>query len=402
MHPELKQLIIAFLLILLATGSALGVSVLPDVITFIQGEPNQELVLQPTPEDTKAILDETPSEETVEKEELPRAEQSTTTPQTEAEPIPQPDPAPVSIETPGVEITSETPTPEPENTTPLSSLQILNTTAREATVNILCTSLNPQVSSVTGSGVFIDAQGIILTNAHIGQNFLLKDYPQPNTVTCVIRNGSPALARYRAELLYISPSWISENRTAIRTTVPLGTGENDFAFLRVTETLTGVALPETFPTIPLSFDGDGSSLSATNEVLIAGYPAGFLGGSLILKNLNLVSTLTTITQVFTFNINTIDLFSTAGSILAQQGSSGGAVVSKEGSLVGIVVTATQEINTSERDLRAITIPYIDRALREEGVAGIADLREDPVTKASAFNQTIAPTLTNILISELQK
>ena len=58
----------------------------------------------------------------------------------------------------------------------------INTKTRGALVNILCISNTSKVRSVTGSGVVVDPRGVILTNSHIGQYFLLKDYPSQKSV----------------------------------------------------------------------------------------------------------------------------------------------------------------------------------------------------------------------------
>src|SRR6202021_1964720 len=72
-------------------------------------------------------------------------------------------------------------------------------------VNIVCVSADPSIPSISGSGVIIDSRGIILTAAHVAQFFLLQDYLGPNTVTCLVRDGSPARRAYIAEPVYISP-----------------------------------------------------------------------------------------------------------------------------------------------------------------------------------------------------
>ena len=55
-------------------------------------------------------------------------------------------------------------------TTPVFSSEELNLKARRALVNILCTTKRGGLfSPISGSGVFIDPRGVILTNAHVGQ-----------------------------------------------------------------------------------------------------------------------------------------------------------------------------------------------------------------------------------------
>src|ERR1700733_7735385 len=62
----------------------------------------------------------------------------------------------------------------------LSSTE-LNTQTRAALVNIECTTIaGGTFEPISGSGVVIDSDGVILTNAHVAQFFLLRDYGQSN------------------------------------------------------------------------------------------------------------------------------------------------------------------------------------------------------------------------------
>src|SRR3989338_8060445 len=109
-------------------------------------------------------------------------------------------------------------------------------TLRTALVNIICYApAGSSLRSISGSGVFIDSKGIILTNAHIAPNFLLKD----RGVSCDIRAGSPATDRYEASLIYIPPAWVNANASILAKTAPRGTGEYDFALLCVTKSAEG-------------------------------------------------------------------------------------------------------------------------------------------------------------------
>src|SRR5690606_19662008 len=78
----------------------------------------------------------------------------------------------------------------------------------EALVNIFCTFTNPDfIRTTTGSGFFIDGDGVILTNAHIAQFLLMEASDSFGETECIVRTGDPATARYEAELLYIPPAW---------------------------------------------------------------------------------------------------------------------------------------------------------------------------------------------------
>ncbi len=162
-----------------------------------------------------------------------------------------------------------------ESTTIPFSFDELNVETRAALVNILCTtkrggSFNP----LSGSGIIIDPRGIVLTNAHVGQYFLLKDFMTPDFLECLVRTGSPARNRYTAKLLYISPTWIEENAKKLNEEEPSGSGENDFALLLITgSTDPSVSLPSTYPYLPI--DITDTSIHKDSDVLAAAYRAGF-------------------------------------------------------------------------------------------------------------------------------
>lgn len=213
------------------------------------------------------------------------------------------------------------------------------------------------ISMVTGSGVIIDPRGVIITNAHIAQYYLLPNYD------CTIRTGSPAEPTYEAELLFVSKRWIEEHAKDITDPNPSGTGERDFALLLITKGAAQTPLPISFPFI--SIDTSLNAIKVGDSISLAAYPASFLSGPLLVNNLTLASTISSIREVLTFKTSTIDLFSTGGNILAQRGSSGGGVFSTAGKLVGVIVTTTEASTTGERDLRAITLSHIETSLAEE-------------------------------------
>lgn len=322
--------------------------------------------------------------------------------ETEAERVVPPPPAPIALEIPQ-EPTATTPPPPPPPPPPTATPSDLNSTVRESIVNILCTGSGGPLNPASGSGVFIDPSGVILTNAHLGQFFLLKDYPVPDTITCVIRTGSPARTTYAAELLYISPSWLNANAHKIVQPNPTGTGEYDFALLRVTgRTDPNAPLPTNFPFV----DPDiAAEADFGEEVLLAGYPAGFLDGATIQTNLYATSAFTTVQDLYNFSPGEpVALISIAGTVVSQHGASGGAVVRTDsGKLQGIIVTATEADTTAGRDLRAITLLHIDDTLRDETGAGLSNmLSGDLATKGAQFRAGTAPSLTKLLVDALEK
>ena len=159
-----------------------------------------------------------------------------------------------------------------------SSLDASASALRSALVNIICYApAGSRLRSISGSGVIVDSKGIILTNAHIAQNFLLAD----RNVSCTIRAGSPAIDKYKASLIYIPSAWINANADILTEINPSGTGEYDFAFLAISKSTTRDELPSSFPSIRLAT----SPSNTGTPVVIASYGAQFLESSQIQSSL---------------------------------------------------------------------------------------------------------------------
>jgi len=306
-------------------------------------------------------------------------------------PIEEVVPEPV-LETPAV---IEEPAPVTEDL----SFGDINLAVRETLVNILCLTdgFNANITPISGSGTIIDERGIILTNAHIAQYFLLENYPTEGFVNCLIRTGSPAKATYKATLLHLSSPWVSENASAITTENPLGTGEHDFALLLIDEALGNEVLPETFAfTKP---NTEETAILRNDEILVGAYPAGFLGTKTIQQSLYASTAITKAMEFYTFKSGSLDVISLGGTVVAQQGSSGGAVVSRKGEMVGLISTSSGGETTDDRDLRAISLSHIERSLVEHNGTTLEELLSGNIEqKATDFNETVASSLLQILVS----
>lgn len=353
----------------------------PILATTAESETDLVEVVEETKEELPSLPIETPSFiEEVAPVEIPE----------EIGPAPTETPVSIPIE----ELAPETPSFIPKD------LEIVNKQIQAALVNILCTAtpLSP-INSISGSGIIIDPSGTILTNAHIAQHLLLKDYPVEDSVVCTVRIGSPATDAYIADLAYISPLWVLENKEAISQTKPKGTGKDDFALLTITEATEFSSLPETFPFLPITFDD--AVIGGT--VISAGYPASFLGADAIRRNLVQISAAGTVQDIFTFNQTTVDVLSLGGVPLAQQGASGGAVVRSDGSLIGLVVTSSLEESTQERDLRAISTGHISRSFTgQHGTSFASYAFGDIQPEYEEFTETVLPTLRDLLLAVLGK
>jgi hypothetical protein len=286
---------------------------------------------------------------------------------------------------------------------PIIDPELLNTQTRAAVVNILCTSAGGgTLRSISGSAVMVDSRGVVLTNAHVAQYFLLRDYPTLNNMDCVIRMGSPAQPLYRATLLYLPPKWVDAHASQLTAEHAQGTGEGDYAFLLITSSTNPAAsLPPTFPAVAMT----SASLDNGVGVLLAAYPAGFLDGTTIQQNLYVTSAFTTVQDLFTFSSTSyVDLVSVGGTVVSQGGSSGGAVMrTQDGTLAALIVTDTDAATTALRDLRAVTLSYIDRNLREQGQGGIVGLLSQNLSaEAAAFASSTALSEKQVLIKALEK
>ena len=276
----------------------------------------------------------------------------------------------------------------------------INAITRAALVNILCSPRGAgSLSPVSGSGVIIDQRGVILTNAHVAQYVLLAQSARTN-LTCTIRTGSPATPRWSAEVLYIPPVWVEAHAHEITTDRPSGTGEHDYALLRITGSVDQSPLPDPFPYVApdtreaIGFQGD--------QVLAVSYPAEFLAAGAQFT-MYPASSITTIGQLMTFVAKTVDLISLGGIIEAQGGSSGGAVVNPWARLIGIITTTSEGDTTAARDLRAITLSYISRDLAVQTQFDLATiLGGDVVAQALDFNTRTAPHLVDLYIAQLSK
>ncbi|PIR82878.1 hypothetical protein COU19_03440 [Candidatus Kaiserbacteria bacterium CG10_big_fil_rev_8_21_14_0_10_56_12] len=252
---------------------------------------------------------------------------------------------------------------------------------REALVNIICFA--PSTSgthSVSGSGVIVSPTGIIITNAHIAQYYLLAN----DGVTCDVRTGSPATSTYKAMLAYLPPAWIEDNASLITQHMPRGTGERDFALLAISNPPQGLAYVSLATKEP----------RRDQEVSIASYAAQNLSPDQVRSGFYPTVVLSTIKDVLTFKANTPDVLEFVGSLAAQEGSSGGGVVDSHARLLGIISTSKVFGDVADRTLRAISTSYIRREYeRETGQHFESALATPGSTLVELFAPRVAPLRT---------
>lgn len=267
---------------------------------------------------------------------------------------------------------------------------------KEALVNIICVPKSGLFSAISGSGVIIDEKGIILTNAHIGQYFLLQDFTLKNFVTCVIRIGNPARALYTAQLFYIPPAWVSKNAEMLKSENPTGTGENDYALLLINKKIDASLLPSTFPFLEINTK---DIIATGKEVLVAGYPANVFGGITLDRDLYAVSAVVEINQIQTFNGKSRDFLLLSPSSVAERGSSGGAVVDKDNNLISLIVSVKNTGTGLLGELGALSLSHINRSMLADTNMSLPSYLEQDTSKlVTNFWETKAP----ILIKEYSK
>jgi S1-C subfamily serine protease len=272
-------------------------------------------------------------------------------------------------------------------------------TALEALVNIYCTyTTESYTKTTTGTGFFIDTDGIILTNAHVAQFLLLEGLV--GEAQCIIRAGNPATPSYEAELLYISPAWIQEHAKLINDQTPKGTGERDYALLYITSALHSKPMPASFKALP--FDTNLLTLDIVGtEVFATGYPAELALAEAFNAPLIPKQATTTIAELMTFGSNYVDLFTIRGTQIGEHGSSGGPVVDARGQAIGIISTKGDDTAFGAGSLRAISLAYIDRSIQQEtGLSLLQNLTGNLPYRAQLFKETIVPFLQDALEEEL--
>ena len=264
-----------------------------------------------------------------------------------------------------------------------------------ALVNILCVGVIGRGSPrlISGSGVFINPKGIILTNAHVAQYFLLDN----RGIDCAIRTGEPATVSYTAALIFISGAWLTANPGVITETLPTGTGEYDFALLAVTDSATKSPLPATFPAVSLAT----TPPAVGTPIVIASYGSQFLNQNQLRSALLQTFVFSSVKDVLTFGTNTVDVLALGGSSAAQEGSSGGGIIDASGTLIGIITTSTVKGATSTRSLNAVTASYIRAEYARETGHSIERLLTKPVAEAVTDFAPQIPALEAIITANLK-
>ncbi len=258
-------------------------------------------------------------------------------------------------------------------------------------VNILCIrQVGNRTSLTNGSGVIISSSGIVLTNAHVAQHFLLKD----QGYNCSIRRENIPLYGFNAVPLYISEKWIENNFSQIKSSAPTGTGKYDYALLLITGNTNPTASLPKFPST--KFNTATKFLDTGDTVTIAGYPAQMTSSLEVAKNNALQTERVRIREIFTLETSSVDVVSTTDSVVAQRGASGGGVF-KNDELGGIVVSTKNGNDPMKLSANVLTLSYINRELKNETGKTISEIISGNVIKQAEDFVTVGQRLTQLLM-----
>lgn len=264
---------------------------------------------------------------------------------------------------------------------------------QKSVVNIYCSqTIGRQIKKSTGSGVMIDGSGVILTNAHVAEYFLLEQ--NGNGTSCYIRTESPAINTYKAKLVYFPEIWAKRNPGNISLQTLTGTGEYDYALLVITERVRNDA-PNT-PFVHLETESDG--VKNNERVLVAGYPAGFSNVKVLESGLYSLVKPTTVNNSASFSGNGTDVIYTGATSVAEHGSSGGAVTDSDGNLVALIVATNIDSKSGGKNVQAITLSYIKKSIKDTSGKSLESLISNARTEATNFEKNI-DTLADIVIGK---
>lgn len=395
MTPEVAK---AFASLVVSVMSFLGWST-NEYVNFLPPQVRSEIV-SPYREEQSPAASSTPkvTETKKPKTQLPKKTQpQTTAPKVSVQKPAQPKPKVETQETkPQTHISVEPVTPLVPKPVPAPEIKqsgiSVEDKVKQSTVNVYCSRIiGNKIQTSTGSGVVIDPSGVIITNAHVAEYFLLAQ--NGNNTTCYIRTGSPATNSYKAKLVYLPEVWIQRNKNNLNLETLTGTGEDDYALLVITERVSKSA-----PNIPLSYlDIKKDNFSLDDNIILSAYPAGFSDIKIINTALYSLLKYSQVTRLSSFDKSHTDVINTSPTVIAEHGSSGGVVADESGSLGALIVATTQDKYSNKKNIQAITLPYIQRSIKINSGKSFDYLILHARDEANTFEKDEISNLSGILL-----
>lgn len=233
----------------------------------------------------------------------------------------------------------------------------------QAVVNIFCSQkivangvVTNKRRTITGSGILINEDGTVLTNAHVAQFPLLSE-KNPN-ITCLARYGNPAAGTIGMKVAFISPEWIKEYGKHINTEGAAQTGKSDFALLKLN--LDNLTKTQRSALSPISTT---RSLPGVGEIIYSlSYPANILGTNGVNSALPQQKEALNVNRLYSVGVTPNDVIETTASTAGQRGSSGGGILNKDGQLIGTITTIVNSSTPSKTLIRAMSLDHTDAEL----------------------------------------
>lgn len=230
----------------------------------------------------------------------------------------------------------------------------------QALVNIFCSQkivVNGKVTNqrriITGSGILINQDGTVLTNAHVGQFPLLSE-KNPNIV-CLARHGNPASGATGMKVAFISPEWVKDYGKYINTEGAAQTGKSDFALLKLN--LDNLTKSQKALLSSITIQRNLPSLGET--IYSLSYPADILGTKGVNSALSQQKETLNVNRLYSVDVTPNDVIETTASTAGQRGSSGGGILNKDGHLIGTITTIVNSNIPSKTLIRAMTLDHTD-------------------------------------------